>query len=213
MGILVSGCSLAPKNVKFSKPIKDVLLIAREHTEFRILWNSQVQSEFTKLLRYPISSETHEALCRFEQYESLLKKQLLANSLPASLLAIAFVQTRFKNESGDVNSGIWHLNLDTALMYGLVVDSELGRDDRLDIEKSTLMALRYLKNSFELMNDWHLAILAYYWGENAVLKSMQSLNTRSAEDIEKAITSKKSFLSEVMAAIIVIQNYSCADNI
>lgn len=58
--------------------------------------------------------------------------------------------------------GYWQFMPATARLYGLRVDSEV--DERLDFEKSSHAAAKYLKSLYEEFGDWTLVAAAYNLG-------------------------------------------------
>lgn len=78
--------------------------------------------------------------------------------------------------------GMWQFMYSTARMYGLTVNSVV--DERRDFVKSTHAAARYIKDLYEMYDDWLLAIAAYNCGPGNVNKAIRrSGNKRNYWDI------------------------------
>lgn len=72
--------------------------------------------------------------------------------------------------------GLWQLMPDTARRYGLRVDERL--DERLDLEKSTTGAARYLRDLYAQFGSWPLALAAYNTGEQNLQKAIERAHSR-----------------------------------
>lgn len=88
---------------------------------------------------------------------------------------VAFLPTLESGYRSDVHglggSGLWQLGASTARRYGLVVGS--GRDDRLNPQLSTKVAIRHLRYLYERYGDWPLALAAYNAGEARVDRALR----------------------------------------
>lgn len=119
------------------------------------------------------------AAARLELIRPSITPILEKEGIPAELAAVVLVES-----GGDPAAlspkgarGLWQLMPDTARRYGLAVDS--SRDERLDIEKSTHAAARYLSDLYLEFKSWPLALAAYNTGEQNLQRAID--RSRSTE--------------------------------
>ena len=93
--------------------------------------------------------------------------------LPMELALLPIVESGF--EPGALSSaqasGLWQFIPGTAHRYNLKLTDHY--DARRDIIASTDAALDYLEFLHNIFKDWQLALAAYNWGEEAVLRAVQ----------------------------------------
>ncbi|GAB3256252.1 hypothetical protein GCM10027347_17940 [Larkinella harenae] len=73
--------------------------------------------------------------------------------------------------------GYWQLMPQTARNYGLIVRS--GRDERRDLQKSTVAACRYLRELHQELGSWTLVAAAYNSGVTHVQRRIDQQGIRS----------------------------------
>lgn len=136
-------------------PLKGPLVAERE------LWYSQ-----RKDLVAGISQKARRYL--FHIVDAVEKR-----GLPMELALLPFVESGF--EPGALSTaqaaGLWQFIPGTAQRYRLKLNEHY--DARRDIMASTDAALDYLEFLHGMFNDWQLALAAYNWGEEAVLRAVQ----------------------------------------
>ena len=93
--------------------------------------------------------------------------------LPLELKYLAVVESMLKPTatSRAGAKGLWQFMYRTGRSYGLEINSFV--DERMDVEKSTDAAARYLKNLYAMLGDWPLAVSAYNCGAGNVNKAIR----------------------------------------
>ncbi len=116
---------------------------------------------------------------------SVIDNELKRKNMPMELKYLAVIESALNynavSKAGAV--GPWQLMKTTAEMLGLTVTK--GKDERRDINKSTLAATRYLEILYSELNDWLLVIAAYNSGPTPVLRAIARTGSRNFWDIKE----------------------------
>lgn len=106
-------------------------------------------------------------------YMPLFEEALDAYDLPLELKYLPIIESALnpKALSRQRASGLWQFMLRTGKIYGL--DNNTLVDERRDPVKSTWAAVRYLKDLYNIYNDWNLVLAAYNCGPGNVNKAIR----------------------------------------
>ena len=103
----------------------------------------------------------------------LFEEALDTYDLPMELKYLPIIESALnpKALSRQRASGLWQFMLRTGKIYGL--DNNTLVDERRDPVKSTWAAVRYLKDLYNIYNDWNLVLAAYNCGPGNVNKAIR----------------------------------------
>ncbi len=121
------------------------------------------------------------ALARLERYRPAMEAILRGEGLPERLVAVVLVESGAMPEALSPKSarGLWQLVPETARRYGLTVSGTA--DDRVQTERATRAAARYLRDLYRRFGDWRLALAGYNAGEEAVARAIQRAGAANFE--------------------------------
>jgi len=124
--------------------------------------------KFSKKYKWSYANKFKNA----ELFIPLIKKILKDNNMPSAFLYLAMAESNFviKSKSHKKAVGIWQFMPKTAAVYGLDINTYI--DERMDVEKSTLAAVAYLKKLHKMFGKWYMASIAYNCGEARVIEAI-----------------------------------------
>jgi membrane-bound lytic murein transglycosylase D len=106
-------------------------------------------------------------------YFPLFEKYLAKYDLPDELKYLSIIESGLNPRaiSRARAVGLWQFMSATGRYYGLNNDWYI--DDRMDPEKATEAACRYLRDLYRMFNDWELALAAYNTGPGNVKRAIR----------------------------------------
>jgi membrane-bound lytic murein transglycosylase D len=110
---------------------------------------------------------------RSKLYLYHIVEEVEKRGMPTELALLPMVESAFNPMaySRAHASGLWQFIPGTGKRYEL--KQNWWYDGRRDIVASTSAALDYLKYTYDMHGDWHLALASYNWGENAVGRAVE----------------------------------------
>jgi membrane-bound lytic murein transglycosylase D len=112
-------------------------------------------------------------LGRSKLYFDMFEAKLTEHGLPIELKYLAVIESglrpQVKSRAGAL--GLWQFMYGTGRMFGLKENSYI--DERMDPEKATEAACKYLKKLYGIYDDWNLALAAYNAGPGNVNKAIR----------------------------------------
>lgn len=115
----------------------------------------------------------------FPMIEPILKEE----GVPDDFKYLALIESSLDQRaiSSAKAAGIWQILADTAKEYGLEVSEDV--DERYNLEKSTVLACKYLKKTYEQTGSWATAAASYNTGRGRVLSQIEIQQTNNYFDM------------------------------
>lgn len=139
---------------------------------FELNYNNHVKAYinlYTKKRREQV--ETMLGLSAY--YFPMFEQALDAYSLPLELKYLPVIESALNPRafSRAGASGLWQFMYYTGKQYGLTINSYV--DERRDPHKSTLAAVKFLSDLYDIYGDWQLVIAAYNCGPGNVNRAIR----------------------------------------
>jgi membrane-bound lytic murein transglycosylase D len=137
------------------------------------LRNRQFFAEAQDQIRCQRGVEFNKSLARSRPYIGMIKRTLREKGLPEDLAYLPHLESGFDRfATSKVGAkGLWQFMPHTARAEGLVVRKKI--DWRTDPNLSTDAATDHLASIYLRTQSWELAITAYNYGQNGVMRAIQ----------------------------------------
>jgi len=183
--------------------------------------NSIISLPYNNIIRNHIHVYTIKQRDKFsvvlglkDYYFPMIEDIFDSYGLPAELKYMAVIESALNPNavSRMGATGLWQFMYSTGRFYGLNINSVV--DDRRDPVKSTHAAARYIKDLYDMYNDWILVIAAYNCGPGNVNKAIRrSGNKKDYWQIFYRLPREtRGYIPMYIAATYAI-NYSAEHNI
>lgn len=145
-------------------------------------------------------------LDRYPVVAPVMRRVLQEEGMPEDLIFLAMIESglRIAATSRAKARGPWQFIPGTAHLFDLRVDYWM--DERLDLERSTRAASRFLRKLYDRYDDWYLAMAAYNWGPGRIDRAV----ARGVTDywsIGRMPSETRSYVPTYLAARRVFQDH------
>lgn len=142
-------------------------------------------------------------------YFPIFENILDSYGVPTDLKYLVVIESAFNPKAVSVAgaSGLWQFMYATGKMYDLRENSIV--DDRRDPIKATVAAAKYLRDLYNIYNDWSLVLAAYNCGPGNVNKAMKRSGRNNFWDIYNYLPREtRNYVPAFIAATYVMNFYS-----
>ena len=140
------------------------------------------------------------------RYMAQMQKIFRDEGLPAELAYLPFVESSFnvRARSGVGAVGMWQFMAETGKKF-LRIDAAI--DERRDPMASTRAAARLLKQNYQILGSWPLALTAYNHGTEGIFRGIKAVQSRDLVELIRRYESpsfgfaSKNFYAEFLAVV------------
>jgi len=159
-----------------------------------------------------IKERFRDGVIRSGRYLEAFQQIFDETGIPSDIALLPLVESSYENRalSNAGAAGIWQFTRGTGRLY-MTVSRRV--DERLDPTKATKAAARLLRDNYNALGSWPLAITAYNHGRAGMMRAQTEVGS---SDLTKVIDEYKgplfgyasmNFYSEFLAAVDVYNNY------
>ena len=140
---------------------------------------------------------------RTTRYLPIIEKMLSENEMPDDLKYVAIAESALRPHVGSSKGaiGFWQFLRSTGQKYGLRINAEI--DERRNIFASTVAAINYFKELYQMLGSWTLAAAAYNMGELGLQTEIVSQKTNDYYQLYLPLETQRYIFRIISAKIIL----------
>jgi len=171
-----TDCNSTEENPVFSDSVY-IDRLSRIPSVMEMSYNEIVR-KFIELYSGRLRKQVSFMLGASNFYTPIFEEALDAYNVPMELKYLPIIESSLNPSaiSRVGASGLWQFMIGTGKTYGLESNSLI--DDRRDPIKASWAAARYLRDLYNIYQDWNLVIAAYNCGPSNINKAIRRANGR-----------------------------------
>lgn len=187
-----------------------VVPVVPDSVEFAGEWISLIDSDLKERFDRELivnnfwHSNTILYLKRANRWFPVMSKILKEEGIPQDMLYLAVIESGLTQATSPSGArGFWQFMESTAREYNLRVDNQV--DERLNVEKSTRAACKYLKNAYEKFNSWTLTAASYNMGKSGIQSNLDRQGVDSYFDLSLNLETAR-YVFRILAVKEIMNN-------
>lgn len=192
--------------------IADRVSCLQDGMEMPLTFNKTVNS-FINFFTVRKRDYTQGVLERRDYFFPLFEEKLKKYGLPDELKYLSIVESALHHRAVSRSSavGLWQFMAPTGRDLRLYQDKYI--DERMDPDKATEAACKYLKFLYGLFGDWELSLAAYNCGPGAIKRTMQRTGGKTFWDIYNSLPAETRSYVPQFVAVTYTMNYAAEHNL
>jgi len=153
-----------------------------DHNAIPVVLNREVQQEIDRFTKGRDREFFINSYRRSGHYRPFIVEKLKKAGLPEELSWLPLIESGFKPRALSTARalGLWQFISSTGYKFGL--ERNVYVDERLDPEKATEAAIKYLTALHQIFGDWCTVLAAYNSGEGRVLRTIRRQRINYLDD-------------------------------
>ena len=178
-----------------------------EDIEFETKRNSRVEHYIRRFSSGNGKGNFAEILKRSGRFLPEIKEILRSEGIPSDIAYLPLIESGFNPRAVSRKNavGLWQFIRPTGVKYGLRINYWV--DERMNVEKSTLAAAKYLKKMHKEFGSWELALAGYNCGERRVSKAIAKTGSTDFWILSKKLPREtRNYVPKFNAALIIAKS-------